>query len=399
MISNRDKKPDIVFIGFGVVNALAAFYAVQSGFDVTIIDKNSDFRNKKTQLNSSTLGSIGDARHISIFEHVPKTSVKQINLNLISSSNWLKKFTDFTNSSVDIKKKAEAESIRLNQLGLSGWEDLMRDFPELFIGTELQKTLVKIFHNEQDYQEIKTKKIAAGSFLGELSNEEKEIYGSEDIFAIKIKGYSFRIKVFMSNILEFLEEGGAKFLWEKEAHINRNDQGLITSLQVEEEKYHPQHIFSSTGIEKFENSPADGVLGLWKILEIPSTAHHLKSFKIHSTEKTLGVVNVTVTKTQILISAGFILSGQEKPAPTDPRLKDMFTSLDKELNKLSSLKKLLSQNLCTHETCFRPMSPTGLRFKHIEKIKNTQGTFTLLTAHSTSGTTQAPESKQIISQL
>ncbi len=334
---SRNKKT-IIIVGTGISGLMDAFALHQAGFKIEVYTKGPDPRSGKKQdyYSSTRNGELG--RFISRFEgeHYLGSSpmypdMKKAFQVRVEDGGWLGKHGNELNSfdKTWLQKRWEAcnneQQMRDTEkfyVGANGkamelWQDIILEFPNLFKNADLLNTgILRIYDKAilfdwAVYRHKKESVLERALFPKDIINDYPYFAEAVELGytsgAVEAPGFSFNIHKFTDNLIDYLEQEGSKFHWEKCVYrVKFSAQKLVEGLVTEDGIIKADGYALSPGAyaeeSLYKGTPAagkvGGVAGRWMFMAAPKSFK--RPVKIHGdmrseNGKTFPIVDINLT--------------------------------------------------------------------------------------------------------
>jgi len=390
----------VAVLGAGISGLMDAFALHQAGFAVSVYAKGPDprFSPKAEHYSSTHNGELG--RFISRFEGehylgdspmYPK--MKQAFQKHVSKGGWLgkskKQLTEFDKAWLkkryaacdDVKALLETERfyVKANGKAMELWQELIREFPELFKNADLLNTgILRLYDNkvllgwainrhqkEGVLERALTPAGVAKDYPYFADAAEKGFIAG----GLEAAGFSLNIHKFCQNLVDYLSAQDVQFNWRQNIlGIQLSSKNLVKGLVTEQGLITARNYSINPGAyadeSLFAGTPAAGkiagVAGRWMFM--PSPPSFKRPVKIHADvrkegEKTFPIVDINLThfldssgKEWLAVGGGYAYLGKPPFEANNPALalidseneriiKRFFGSFYEKVLKAGQIKK------------------------------------------------------------
>lgn len=409
-------KGTISIVGGGIAGSMCALFAQREGYKVTLVAKGADPRiSKIADPYSSTFGG-EDSRYVTLTEGHPYLGtanyVDQMYPDMqgafmrsIHEGGWLSQ--EFENYSLQerewLNKRFKAnedqeqitrlfdEYVSENRFSMELWKELFSSSPHLTEGISLNNSgILRLYGNKDLFEMAKDFHQAHGVLVKALSAKELSIQfpvHAESVQcgfvhgALIVDGLTFQVQTLVNNILNELEENGARLRFDCEVKkVFKNSRGEVTGLGLTGEgkiqsDHYSLHLgaYDSAGLMEDVDPEADicGVAGAWLIL--PKPKGPFLPLKVHDGQHEVGgklmpVVDLNINparnarEEEILIIGGGYLFVGKAPFTIPSAARELMLS---EIHRVTELTlgsayreaKESGQIFSSEKICVRSFTP------------------------------------------
>lgn len=298
----------VTLVGGGIVNMVTAYYLVNAGYKVTILEGapnpigSINWRQQGCTFggNDARVFSLNEGRQ-HLFKGYQHTSTTNTQFKLrVRDGGWLIRSTyehdANTRDWFDVSQRLplwlagrfDQDIISFNKESEPLWRKMMSESPELFHGVGFKDGLLRLYATSAQYNQALIKEGAIGSIIRKLDLDRLAVEfpslrdGLETgniSGALDVVGFSLNVHKFTLGLIKYIKNRGSRFEWGvKVTKVLRNQQGQISGLQFNNnEIIRSSHYVISPGAYgnkllsgfRSENKIA-GVAGMW--LTIPDNA-------------------------------------------------------------------------------------------------------------------------------
>lgn len=429
----------VAMVGAGVVNLLTALRLVREGHEnIAIYEKSPDLRAEAHWKDYGCSRGGGDARMFTLTEadgyyfgathgeaDVFRVPIRDGGWRITGSASLSGRDLDWVSANAAVPLWLghiyTSEILLFNRAAGELWHELMRDEPALFHDVGLRKGILRLYTDEQHLrrQIFRQQKVGADPLVltpPQIAARHPAladaVRGQAIAGGIEVTGFTVQAHVFMTRLVDFLEQSGVRFSWGQEVSpLQRDRHGAPSGLWVGDELVSADHFVLSPGVyggKLLRGTASDnlihGVLGAWLTLAgtDPSLEH---SLKIARRGHLAPDANVTVAigpggDPQLIIGAGYGWTGHN-PENIDPEeLAVLYDAIEDTASMFfpSAFEKARQSNLLKtgRRFCIRPWTASSLGV--MELVEKSDGGIMVITGgHNTGGFAQAPVVAEAVS--
>lgn len=436
----------VTLVGGGIVNMMTAYYLVNAGYKVTVLEGASDpTASANWRLQGCTFGG-NDARVFSLnegrqhlFKGYQHTSATNTQFKLrVRDGGWLIRSPNEhdanTREWVDVSQRLplwlagrfDRDIISFNQESAPLWRKMMADSPELFHGIGFKDGLLRLYATSEQYNraldiERKIDSIIREVDLDTLGVEFPSLRDGLEAGniagALDVVGFSLNVHKFSQKLINYIASRGSRFEWGvKVTKVFRDRKGQISGLQVNNnEIIRSSHYVISPGAYgnrilsgfRSENKIA-GVAGLW--LTMPDNTEMTldrplkicrKGFAANGAAEGANIIGGTDThgKPIIHVSSGHGFINVDPAKLDDEQLHELLPVVHETAQQYFPKQYSRAQELEGFATqiryCVRPWTSTGLGLFEVTPSVN-GGQAIVTGGHNTGGFALSPSVGQAV---
>ena len=441
---NSDRS--VILVGGGVVNLVTAYYLVNAGYSVTVLEGapdpaiNDDWRKQGCTFggHDARVFSLNEGRQ-HLFKGYQFTSATNTQFNQrVRDGGWLMRspyeHEPLTRHWIDESKRLplwlagrfDQDIISFNHESAVLWREMMADAPELFQGVGFQDGLLRLYATVEQYNQALVKEGKIGSILRELDLDKlaAEFPSLRDGLeagnisgALDVVGFSINVQKFSRALIKYITSRGSRFEWGVQVtKVLRDRQERISGLELNNKEIvrSPHYVISPGAYGnrilsgfRSENKIAS-VVGMW--LTMPeSTETKLdrplkisrKGYAAKGAAEGANVIGGTDSHGNPIIHVG---SGHGfisvDPAKLDSeQLHELMPAVHETAQQYFPRQYLRAKEQGYFEAqaryCVRPWISTGLGL--FEMAPSVNGGLAIVTGgHSTGGFAQSPSVGQAV---
>lgn len=433
----------VTLVGGGIVNMITAYYLVNAGYKVTVLEGASDpSASDNWRRQGCTFGG-RDARVFSLnegrqhlfkgYQHTSATNTQFT--RRVGDGGWLTRspnehdaitrdwFEETQRLPLWLAGRFDQDIISFNQESAPLWRKMMADSPELFEEIGFKDGLLRLYATSELYHQGRVKEAEIGSIIRELDLDtlgdefpslRDGLEAGNIAGALDVVGFSLNVHKFSQKLIKYITSRGSKFEWEvKVTKVFRDRKGHISGLQVNDnEIIRSAHYVISPGAYgnrilsgfRSENKIA-GVAGLW--LTIPDyTEVKLdrplkicrKGFAADGAAEGANIIGGTDThgKPIIHVSSGHGFINLDPAKLNDEQLNELHPVVHETAQQYFPKQYLRAQEQATKiRFCVRPWTPTGLGLFEVTPSVN-GGKAIVTGGHNTGGFALSPSVGQAV---
>lgn len=437
-------KQTVLMVGAGIVNLVVAYYLVNAGYRVAMVDAGPRPGGSKDWMSygctfggeNARMFSMSETRHhlnkgymgwsagnLEFNRHVSDAGWKCCHDDSLSPADWawIKEYQSIPSWLPTVFNR---EIISFNQESWPLWESMRRAQPDLFNEIGYIHNILRLYSTPTQYERALEFEAGIGSLLSELSLGElvdrqpalKDAVEAGSVAgAINAVGFTVNIHRFAARLIGWLERRGVVISWgHKVDRIRRDDAGRVVGLEGGGRKYQADHYVISPGAYGnglLAGTASEGkiasVAGMW--LRIPNQDPALtSSLKItrhgFAAPGAAEGANVIVGKDEqgrpiIHVSSGHGYVGSSPGNLSREHLKVLFSATQDTAEKFfpTRYRAALDDGLIdrSFRYCIRPWTASGLGV--FERIPTRGGGSLVIAAgHNTGGFAQCPSVAQAV---
>jgi glycine/D-amino acid oxidase-like deaminating enzyme len=383
-IQKQKNKKRIILVGSGISGLMDAFALNQVGFTVEVYSKGPDPRDRSQKDYSSSTHNGELGRFISRFEgeHYLGSSPMYPDMEKafrthVENGGWLGKHANELNTfdKAWLLKRAEAntkekEMLEIEKFYVSAngkamilWNELIKNFPEIFKNTDLLNTGITRLYDREILLNWAVRRHQKEKALERALNQ-KEVIKEYPYFAeaaelgyiagaVEAPGFSFNIHKFTSNLISYLENSGATFFWSKCIYRikftkNKLVEGLVTDagmIKADGYSLNPG-AYAEEGFFKGTSATGKvaGVAGRWMF--IPAPKNFKRPVKIHGDSriengKQFPIVDINLThfkdktgKEWLAVGGGYAYLGKPPYDKTNSALEAIDAENERTISRI-----------------------------------------------------------------
>ena len=407
------------------MNLVTGYYLLRAGYAVLFVDRSQDPRLGGAFQDFGATHGGEDARVFTLRENCYGFKASQefpffqqekaYVQNRLSEEDWIW-LRKFQQTSSELKRSFNQDILSLNQESLPLWRDLLRE-EKLAWDVDLRNNVLQLYTNLEDWQANHVLEERCGGLLRVLSRKAlQSFYGflRKDlrfVGGLEVAGFSLKIHQLAKNLLNYLEDYGAQYLWGEEVvRFEYKNQQVGGLMLLRGGVVRGAHYVISLGAyggdflsDLHLKQTLSGIFGVWIRVLLRAQEHNRPPVKIVQTDP--GFVNVIPGKDEqgqsiLRIGGGFEYLGYDFKRMKTAQKELLFAKLEK-IAAIFFPKEyafsLASGYLQKHKRyCIRPCTASGLGLYEVQKYQN--GTVILTGGHSSGGFVQAPVVGQAVLQ-
>lgn len=436
----------VTLVGGGIVNMITAYYLVNAGYGVTVLEGASDpTASYNWRLQGCTFGG-NDARVFSLnegrqhlFKGYQHTSATNTQFKLrVRDGGWLIRSPNEhdanTRDWVDVSQRLplwlagrfDRDIISFNQESAPLWRKMMADSPELFHGIGFKDGLLRLYATSEQYNRALVTEREIDSIIREVDLDtlgvefpslRDGLEAGHIAGALDVVGFSLNVHKFSRELIKYIASRGSRFEWGvRVTKVLRDMKGQISGLQVNNnEIIRSSHYVISPGAYgnkilsgfRSENKIA-GVAGMW--LTMPdNTGLKLdrplkicrKGFAANGAAEGANIVGGTDThgKPVIHVSSGHGFINVDRTKLDDEQLHELLPVVHETAQQYFPKQYSRAQELEGFATqiryCVRPWTSTGLGLFEVAPSVN-GGKAIVTGGHNTGGFALSPSVGQAV---
>jgi glycine/D-amino acid oxidase-like deaminating enzyme len=419
-IANVSRAGDLLLVGAGCTNLVAAYRAAKSGYSVTVIDSSPDPRSGAHWSSYGTTMAGMDARMYSLTEvdnynetgskihenmrNVFETPVSEGGWFALSEASvdqetrhWLNTFRSIPPWAA---KKYANDLYRLSMASWNLWQDWQSREPRLFEVSGMANGILRTFEDEAPMiasRELQDSYGMLNEFLtpADVYSRYRSLAPArrDDLLtgALEIRGFTVGIHRFCAALLDSLEAMGAELRFGEEVlDLQRGSDASIHTVVTECTTYQPTHLLVSVGATPRHLLSAlpgvewcHAVGGAWREQSVQSPVS--RSVKIKRAGHLVEDVNATVVHPQapsVILGGGYLYTGSNVAAAERAAIR----AVADELQAIGQAYYGIDQSAPSEElrVCWRPWTPAGLGTFSVERTHK-EGVAIVSGGHNTGG--------------
>jgi glycine/D-amino acid oxidase-like deaminating enzyme len=253
---------DVILVGGGVVNLVTAYYLVNAGYDVTVLEAaqdpalNADWRQQGCTFggNDARMFSLNEGRHHQ-FKGYQFTETTNAQFDtLVGDGGWLIHpaethdaltrdwVGEFKRVPLWLAGRFNRDIISFNQESAPLWRDMMASAPELFRDVGFHDGLLRVYATAEQYRQALIKERQIGAVLREVELDRLAyefpslgdgLEAGHISGVLDVVGFSVSVQKFSRALGDFITRRGAKLHWGKSVNrVLRDNHGRVTGLQL-----------------------------------------------------------------------------------------------------------------------------------------------------------------------
>lgn len=399
----------LFIVGAGIVGLMVAFEASShwAPVSITVCDEGPDPRGRSQVVPQfgATFSGL-DARHVSLTETGPWTSVGRIGLvsrsaigggwNCLAEveptaleSSWLETFIATALRAGDHEANS-SDVLSLNRTGLAAWNALIAGEPHLFRPVEPSGRLPIICASEADLRNEQSSErdidpTVPSAVMGipdALRPLEGAFHRGDLVGGFHVSGFAIAAKTLCMRLITRLESAGVRFRWRTRVDDGRNgDLGLPRGSVI----WAGGTSVAATRFMLREEPLLQSVAGCW--LEIPNPGF-TQAFKILAPEP-VNFINATPVGSKLLVSGGYGWVGHRCHGEAVQLVQPLAAAFEASVKRFFCDGEPGALDACARAVCLRPALPSGVPVVRTWRRGARRGV--LCVGHAAGGFTQAPE--------
>lgn len=436
----------VTLVGGGIVNMITAYYLINAGYKVTVLEGASDPTvSANWRLQGCTFGG-NDARVFSLnegrqhlFKGYQHTSATNTQFKLrVRDDGWLirppNEHDATTRDWFDVSQRLplwlagrfDRDIISFNQESAPHWRKIMADSPELFQGIGFKDGLLRLYATSERYNQALVTEREIGSIIREVDLDtlgvefpslRDGLEAGNIAGALDVVGFSLNVHKFSRKLIKYIASRGSRFEWGvKVTKVVRDRKGQISGLQVNNnEIITSSHYVISPGAYgnrilsgfRSENKIA-GVAGMW--LTMPDNTEMKldrplkicrKGFAANGAAEGANIIGGTDAHGNpiIHVSSGHGFINVDSAKLDDEQLHELFPVVHETAQQYFPKQYSRARELEGFATqiryCVRPWTSTGLGL--FEMAPSVDGGKAIITGgHNTGGFALSPSVGQAV---
>lgn len=431
-------KEQVVLVGAGIINLITAIYLVESGYQVTLLDRSpapggADWR----RYGGTHAGD--DARMFTLTEMDNYSNRNFLGRphdrfhRTIDRNGWLAKAHDPVDAAENawLKDYARIPSwlarvynddvFLFNAEAQENWKRMRHDHPWLFEDVMFTDGVLRVYSDRAQLDESLARHRRLDAVLHELSSIDiarefpafaRPVARGALIGGFLVPGFTVNVHKFTRKIISMLESRGVAFYWETPVTaVERDSSGAVIGFNCVEPIPDTAHVVVSPGAhgnELLAGSPCaekiHAVLGGW--IRVSNRGLNLgNSVKVARRGQVAEDANVTVAVDEsgqevLIVGSGYGYLGTNPDAVDSHQLTALRLSIQDTIEELFPDRVPLRPSShagenYTFKFCVRPWTATSLGIYHVETTAHGR-LFVINGGHNTGGFAQSPTVAQAV---
>lgn len=430
MIGSKQGKR-VAVVGSGIVGLMTAFELTQLGYQVDVFDRTPDPRDGADWSAYGCTHGGENARMFSLTEcdnyhdrsvlegkeihgHIDRPLVNYGwslgKAGQYSSADELWK-SEFRKVPIVLANHYNEDIVNLSHESLGIWRKMMHSHPHLFENITMTEGLLRICstakHHDDQVRRQKHfqafgRELDRSSLIADYPALEVGCRSGEIYAGIEVEGFTLNIHHFVKNLINEMENSGAKFHWNTEVKSINRRNSVVWGLELEGDLRQWDHYFVSPGSygrslldDTLTRNKIHGVLGAWITLE-NSSPRLQKSIKFSREGHIASCGNIIITDgingaSRLIIGSGFGYVGNNPENVSKEQLEKLYDSMQDYASKLFPDAYQASMDdgslVASKKFCIRPWTPSCLGSFEVQEARD--GCMIIASGHNTGGFAQS----------